>query len=361
MQVGEAPDYVCIATEDPPDDLADGYLSTRAPSTGVFAVPGPSSTNLVYIFNGEWKCTHSMHKKHNQSHMCSCMLAVMSGMHLTAEHVHERLDIVEQQRAEAEQQRKREQEGGPRSIQCPISTQPRTFKHPRHPNLQPYYLPESIVELVQGAGRGEELEQLCRLESPDQVKAGLIELLDPLRCSVHGSPLRLIWQNTRILHTGSDRVVYGHVGMVYCDPPCEGHCLHVYDGAADHIFNACNSDMFTHHALAECVSKLRLSGCSFNAMRQEAVEFEARTDDAQNVPCLASYLNAFFGWLPLLTDLPVVECPLCGTYPFALIVDGMGLSVMSKRLKDLPGFGQPTGATVPATEVSCSAYRGALA
>jgi hypothetical protein len=83
------------------------------------------------------------------------------------------------------------------------------------------------------------------------------------------------------------------------------------------------------------------------------LEQEGRvTDDApQNIVSDKLLIEAFFGYVDLLTDLPKPCCDICGQFPWGIIVDGTGLAVFKERLEALKDFGRPTGATVPSCKV----------
>jgi hypothetical protein len=103
-----------------------------------------------------------------------------------------------------------------------------------------------------------------------------------------------------------------------------------------------------HYFLADLLDELHISGNSFNTMRERMLSREQRCTDDQprHIISLTCLIRAFFGYVQLLTDLPVACCSVCGTWPFGLIADGMSLQVFAKHLQALAGVTQPTGATV---------------
>jgi hypothetical protein len=156
-------------------------------------------------------------------------------------------------------------------------------------------------------------------------------------------------------------VQLAHIAMVNC---CcsDDRCIFVYDGAEDGMCNLCNTELFTHFFLADLLDELHISGNSFNTMRKRMVSREKRCMDNQprHIISLPYLLRAFFGYIQLLTDLPVACCSICSKWPFGLIADGMSLQVFAKHLQHLAGVTQPSGATVPKQQVGHMMLEGVM-
>ncbi len=174
-----------------------------------------------------------------------------------------------------------------------------------------------------------------------------------LRCEAHDAAMELDWCSTRVTHYGETQAHLAHCAYAHCTH-AGSKCVWLYDGSKDGIFNLSGSEMFTHHFLANLSDQIYLGGTPFHARAQQMLEQEGRVtdDDAQNMVSEPLLIEAFFGYVDLLTDLPKPCCDICGQYPMGLIVDGTGLAVFQERLQKLKGFTHPSGATVPATKVS---------
>ena len=319
---------------------------------------------MMTVCRGHWHCYHSQHGEHTEDNMCACMRTVLAHLCIEVRDVRARLSELQLEEEEARLQREQQQELQDSrrrrtmlKLQQPYSSQDRTFAHAREFQLQRYYIPEALRQLLQEQGLGQQLEEALHNAEPDDARAQLEEVLAQATCGKHAGEqgqLQLWWGGTRVTHFGAKQVQLAHIAMANCSC-CEDRCVFVYDGAADDTFNLCNTELFSHYFLARLLDGLVMQGNSFNSVRQCMISQEERCTDGEprNIVSLPYMLRAFFGYIKLLTDLPVACCPICGQWPFGLIADGMSLAVFAKHLRHLAGFTKPTGATVPKEQVRC--------
>jgi hypothetical protein len=146
-----------------------------------------------------------------------------------------------------------------------------------------------------------------------RIQAALCGRVQQLRCQAHDAAMELDWCSTRVTHYGETQAHLAHCAYAHCTH-AGSKCVWLYDGSMDGIFNLSGSEMFTHHFLANISDQIYQGGTPFHARAQQMLEQEGRvTDDAaQNMVSAPLLIEAFFGYVDLLTHLPKPCCDICG-------------------------------------------------
>jgi hypothetical protein len=353
--------------------LQEHEESETAPRSGIFAtsagnVSDPGAANLVWIWQGKWKCTGSAHSKSSELAPCPCMDRVMDRLGLTGDDIKELLQSLEYDPDQVEQQQRKS------NLPRPLSDQPRKLGlHGRQPRMDRYYLPEEVESMVferllqqeQLAGHDSEeeaklaaalaLNTLFNEEQVDTFMSNVSSHLQGKRCPAHDCPLTLTHSSARLTHTGSTSV--GHYVFTAKCSSSNAPCCAFYDGAEDDLLNLNNTELFSHHLLRSLLERMVRSGVTFNSEWHVLCELEEalpRTEQQRQVS-MPLYLDAFFGYVSLLEEgLPSTTCPLCGDTPVALIGDATGYKVFDHHLRDTTNFGYPTAAPCAGPQVSIS-------
>lgn len=352
--------------------------SDTAPRSGIFAtsagnVSDPGAVNLVYVWQGKWKCTGSAHSKSSEQAPCPCMDRVMDRLGLTSDDIEELLQSLEDDPDQLEQEQRKKS-----NLPRPLSDQARKLGlHDRQPRMSRYYLPEEVESVVfqgllqqeQQAGHaGQEeaelaaalaLDALFMEEKVDTFMSKVSSYLQGERCPTHRCPLALTRSSARLTHTGSTSADH-YVFTAKCSSST-APCYAFYDGNADDLLNLNNSELFSHHLLRGLLARMVRSAVTFHSEWQVLCELDEALPRAQQQRqvSLPLYLDAFFGYVSLLEEgLPPTTCPLCGDTPVALIGDATGYKVFDHHLRHTTSFGYPTAGPCAGPQVSVSEVAG---